>query len=227
MKYLKSKKLYIQVYDELKDYIVKNNLKPGDKLPTEMELTEAFGVSRNVLREAIKTLEIIGVLTSRPGVGMIVNSFDSSFLSNCLFLNLVDDGVNIVMQEQEVRKVLEMGFAQQSFDSCTDERIAQLGKIIQQMKNTPESGDFYVLDAKFHHILLENIKNSILMAFIDSAWVCNRYYRSEFDHEDAQLRYDKHMKIVKALEHRNFEEYLEALDFHFSYNYKKLKKEEE
>ena len=68
MRNLKTKKKYFQVYEELKSYIIKNNLKPGDKLPTEMQMSEILGVSRNVLREAIKTFEIIGVLTSKAGV---------------------------------------------------------------------------------------------------------------------------------------------------------------
>ena len=85
MKNLKSPKLYFQVYDALREYIIKNNLKPGDKMPTEAEMTEALGVSRNVLREGIKTLEIIGVLSSKPGVGMIINSFNSNFLSSCIY----------------------------------------------------------------------------------------------------------------------------------------------
>ena len=66
MKNLHAPKLYIQVYDEIKNYIYQNNLKPGDKLPTEMDMCRQLGVSRNVLREAIKALEITGVFTRRP-----------------------------------------------------------------------------------------------------------------------------------------------------------------
>lgn len=69
---LKSEKLYIRVYDEIKEYIFRNNLQPGDKLPTEMELCESLGVSRNVLRESIKALEITGLVRSRPGVGIVI-----------------------------------------------------------------------------------------------------------------------------------------------------------
>ncbi len=60
MKNLKSRRLYLQVYDEIKSYIEKNHLLPGDKLPSEMKMCEMLGVSRNVLREAIKSLEITG-----------------------------------------------------------------------------------------------------------------------------------------------------------------------
>ena len=69
MKNLKSRKLYLQVYDEIKNYIEENHLLPGDKLPSEMKMCEMLGVSRNVLREAIKSLEITGTVSSTPGAG--------------------------------------------------------------------------------------------------------------------------------------------------------------
>ncbi|WP_368273339.1 winged helix-turn-helix domain-containing protein, partial [Enterocloster bolteae] len=47
MKNLKSRRLYLQVYDEIKSYIEKNHLLPGDKLPSEMKMCEMLGVSRN------------------------------------------------------------------------------------------------------------------------------------------------------------------------------------
>lgn len=219
MKNLKSKKLYLQVYEELRRYIVQNNLRPGDKLPTEMEMCETLGVSRNVLREAIKTLEIIGVVTSKPGVGIIVNSFNANFLSNVIFLNLVGEDVDLVSQSQEVRKVLELGFARQSFDTMTDEQIVELEDILRTMQSADNSIDFYTLDADFHKIILRNIKNDVLIAVIDSAWACDRYYRSKFI-DDGALRYDKHKRILDALKKRDFEAFEEALIFHFSFNFK-------
>jgi GntR family transcriptional regulator, transcriptional repressor for pyruvate dehydrogenase complex len=219
MKNLKSKKLYFQVYDELRGYIVKNNLRPGDKLPTEMEMAALLGVSRNVLREAVKTLEIIGVVTSKSGVGMVVNSFNANFLSSCIFLNLIGDDVDLVMQSQEVRKVLEMGFARQSFDTITPEQLAELEIILQKMLQTDSVTNFYELDAEFHKILLRNIKNEVLIAFIDSAWACDKYYRSKFIDDDA-LRYKKHHQIFDALQKKDFMAFEAALAFHFSYNFK-------
>lgn len=214
MKNLKTKKLYFQVYDELRHYIIKENLKPGDKLPTENELSERLGVSRNVLREALKTLDIIGVATSRPGIGMTINSFNSDILANCLFLNLVGDGFDIVEQSQEVRQVLEMGFAKKCFDSITDEQLQELEKIVTDMENSVEQ-EMYEMDSKFHETLYKNVKNDVLSAFIKSAW----NYEREFHHiwlADAEVTREKHRKIVAALKNKNFEEYQAAIEFHFT-----------
>ena len=62
----RNEKLYIQAFREIRSYIMKNHLKPGDLLPTEQQLCAQFGVSRNVLREAIKG-EILLVKTSEGG----------------------------------------------------------------------------------------------------------------------------------------------------------------
>ena len=68
----RDEKLYIRVFRELRDHILRNNLKPGDLIPTEKELCEKLGVSRNVLRESIKAMELMGIVSSRPGRGTAV-----------------------------------------------------------------------------------------------------------------------------------------------------------
>ena len=106
MKNLKSRKLYLQVYDEIKDYILQNQMKAGDKLPTEMEMCEELGVSRNVLREAIKSLEITGIVSSKPGVGIIIQEFSTDFLFQSLFYNLTGDSEDLLAQTLAVRRTL-------------------------------------------------------------------------------------------------------------------------
>lgn len=125
----------------------------------------------------------------------------------------------MVSQSQEVRKVLELGFARQSFDTMTDEQIGELEEILETMKIADNNIDFYTLDADFHKIILRNIKNDVLIAVIDSAWACDRYYRSKFI-DDGELRYEKHKNILDALKAKDFQAFEEALVFHFSYNFK-------
>ena len=65
----REEKLYIQAFQEIRSYIIRNELKPGDLLPTEQTLCQNLGVSRNVLREAIKSMELMGMIQSCPGRG--------------------------------------------------------------------------------------------------------------------------------------------------------------
>ena len=68
----------VVVADRLKAWIISNNLKPGDRLPTEQKLSEELGVARHTLREGIKRLSQLGIIGSRTGSGMYVKnvSFD-------------------------------------------------------------------------------------------------------------------------------------------------------
>lgn len=219
MKNLRTKKLYLQVYDELKKYIARETMKPGDKLPTEMELSEKLGVSRNVLREAIKALEIIGVISSKPGVGMVLNNFNSNFLSSCLFLNLIGDGIDIVEQSQEVRKAIEIGFSEKCFNSITPEQIKKLESYLDEMKKEEDVVDFYEIDSQFHKTMYENVHNEVLLAFIDSAWAYEKCYRTRW-HSNHKLTYEKHRRIVRALQEHDYDTFMDALHYHFEYSFK-------
>src|SRR5215204_2317032 len=72
---LKRQNFYEQVIAHLKDYIVANQLRPGDRLPTEAILAEQLGVSRLTVREALKVMESLGVAQSRPGDGTRLRAF--------------------------------------------------------------------------------------------------------------------------------------------------------
>ena len=131
---LKSQKLYIRVYDEIRNYIYKNNLKAGDKLPTEMEMCEMLGVSRNVLREAIKSLEITGIVSSKPGVGIIIRDFNVDYIMSTFINSFADGDLPVEQYIEELRRVLELGFVDKAFESLTEEDIQALGSLVEQKK---------------------------------------------------------------------------------------------
>lgn len=113
---IKSKKLYLRVYDEIREYILQNKLQPGDKLPTEMEMCHQLGVSRNVLREAIKSLEITGIVTSKPGVGIIIRECNMDYIMSSFISNLsVNNDSHMEEYVEELRRILEIGFMDAAF----------------------------------------------------------------------------------------------------------------
>lgn len=219
----KHEKLYLQVYNGIRDYIIKNHLQPGDVLPSEMEMMRMFGVSRNVLREATKALELMNVISSKNGVGKIINHFDIGFISSCMFLNLLGSESELVVQSMDVRRVLELGFSREVFDSIKPENLEKLRQITEEMAVERPFSDFYELDAEFHKVLLSDLHNSVLSAFVDATWACNKYIKDKFIDEDFDIRYKKHRKIVEALEKKDYEEYYKALEYHFTETYMHLK----
>ena len=85
----KAEKLYLETFREICSYIITSGLKSGDMLPTEQAMCERWGVSRNVLREAIKSMELMGMVEACPGRGTVVKDFNLDFIfQNVLFFNM-------------------------------------------------------------------------------------------------------------------------------------------
>ncbi|MEG1943101.1 MAG: GntR family transcriptional regulator [Angelakisella sp.] len=232
MKNLKSMKLYLQVYEELKDYILKNHLVPGDKLPTEMEMCSLLGVSRNVLREAIKSLEISGIVSSRPGVGIIIQEFSTDFLFQSLIFNLTWNNDSLLPQTLAVRRTLELGFTDEAFATIGDEELILLKEQLHIMQSIYEAlskvttdatvfgPQFCEADARFHKTLYSRTENKILSSVIDAVWICDKYYKQRTQPVHIEQTVNKHEKIVTALEHKSLDEFRSAMHYHFDVLYK-------
>ncbi|MBE6911823.1 MAG: FadR family transcriptional regulator [Ruminococcaceae bacterium] len=230
MRNLKSKKLYLQVYDELCNYIQENNLDPGDKLPTEAEMTAMLGVSRNVLREAIKALEITGVITSKPGVGITICKTRSDLMLSSLLsqINAMSDD-RAKSNIEELRCVLEISFCKRAFDTITPEQLSIMEKQVDIMqskakniqKNDEISVDsgFTQADALFHSTLYSGANNILLSAILSLFWSSDTYFKKKMFHDSMEDTVLSHKCILNALKDRNFDEFYNSMLRHFS-NYR-------
>lgn len=228
MKNLRSRKLYLQVYDAIKEYIETNHLSPGDKLPTEMEMCEMLGVSRNALREAIKALEITGVVESKPRVGIVIKEFDSEYFFSNIIYNVSNED-EFHQQVKDLRSVLEVGFAKDSFESLTSKEIELLEGYVKKMQklydqliktNSHVFGiRFAETDASFHKTLFKNIDNKLLKSFISFFWASDLHYRDVTTPESMSLTVLKHEKIYNGLKNQDYDEFLKAMKFHYDIDY--------
>ena len=232
MKNLKNQKLYVQVYEQIKTYILQNKLSAGDKLPTEIQMCQMLNVSRNVLREAIKALEITGVVSSTPGVGITVLEFSPEHLFENLFYSLSKDGQALLNQTLPVRRVLELGFLKESFDSLEESDIDLLfeqlrimekigNEILSENESTVSFGyEFHEADAAFHKILYSRTQNPILTAIIDAVWSCDKFHKASVIPSHFENTIKKHRLIAQALKDRDFNAYCSAMHYHFNVDYK-------
>lgn len=228
MKNLKSRRLYLQVYDEIKSYIEKKHLLPGDKLPSEMKMCEMLGVSRNVLREAIKSLEITGAVHSTPGVGIVIQEFNTDFFLSNLIYSISDED-QLHKEIEELRRVLELGFAKDAFDRMTEKGIALLSEkvvtmeeLFNQIKRSHSSVygvKFAETDAAFHKILFQDVDNRLLKSIIEFFWACDRYYKVKTTHSNMELTVEKHQRICNALKAGSYSDFYDAMQFHFNVGY--------
>ena len=113
-------RLYRQVAEEIKRYILEQGLKKGDALPTEADFAGQLGVSRPTVREALKGLQMVGILTSRKGSGHAVGSLDLLELARQFSFHVQTDGMDFG-ELAETRLFLEVNILPLDPDRATEE----------------------------------------------------------------------------------------------------------
>lgn len=157
-----------QLASQLKALMATRELNPGDRLPSERELAEKFGVSRAILREAIKSLEQQGLLSVQVGRGTFVTSIAPKDLSDSLA-----DSLDIMMRQKEmppslqyffeVRQMLEIESARIAAMNATEEDIARLEQSLGQMRQKIDTDieQFLQADTEFHQYLARATQNPL------------------------------------------------------------------
>src|ERR1700712_4210446 len=128
------------VQDSLKNYILENNLKPGDPLPAETELARQLGISRNSLREAAKALEAVGILETRQGSGLFVREFSFEPLLENMSYGLLFD-LRQLAELLQVRKILESGLINDAIQKMSEEQLMKLHDLLDKMRIKAELGN--------------------------------------------------------------------------------------
>jgi GntR family transcriptional regulator, transcriptional repressor for pyruvate dehydrogenase complex len=147
------------------DYIKTNRLVTGDKMPTEVELSAAFGVSTRSVREALVTLKTMGVVEARQGVGWHIGKFDLATNIPIVLGPLLQhfNEANI-LEVFEARLCVEPFVAGLAAKKITHDRLEQLNQALEVMrKNAGVNGDdFRAADRKFHDIVTNTSGNHVL-----------------------------------------------------------------
>lgn len=150
------------VFEQLIGNIVNGTWKAGDRLPTERDLCQQFGVARTSLREALKAMELVGMLNSRVGDGTFVCP-RSEFLSRPMLWALMDLEKAELHDVMDARLILEAGSAGLAAERATRDQIDQMAGAIQAMRDCI-ARDEPVLDADlaFHLAISAAAANPLL-----------------------------------------------------------------
>ena len=157
-------RLVDRVVDEIQKLIVNGQLEPGMKLPSERELVEELGVSRTVVREAVRILMTKGLLEPKPGVGTLVRHVTRDQISEPLNLlvQIRDGGVSFEHLHQ-ARSILEVEIAGLAALQATEADIATLKQIMVEMEANQSNMDIFAAsDADFHQALAGATHNPLL-----------------------------------------------------------------
>src|SRR5258706_7612681 len=153
----REQRLYERVVEKVLELISSGAWKPGYRLPPERELSEAFGVSRTVVREAIKALEARGVLESATGSGVSVRRADFNMVSRSLQTYMqLSNQADFEIRLNEVRRVIEVEIVALAAERATPEQRAELRRICQQMQTRGSTAQKMAeLDFRLHVTLAE------------------------------------------------------------------------
>jgi len=160
-------KLFKKVAEQIERSIVEHELKPGDMLPPERVMTQQFGVSRTVIREAIKALELQGSVEVQHGRGAIVSGASATNVSDSL-VRYVRIQESSVWALHELRTILEIEIAALAAERCTEEDIQEIDAIIKRMSAKTHSPTEYVeLDLDFHRAIVNAAHNPLFPLVLD------------------------------------------------------------
>ena len=205
----KSEKTYERVIKYVKDEIWRGNLKRGERLPSERDLAEMLGVSRNSVREAMRTLSLMGFISSVHGGGNFISCDLEQNLSETLQMMMLMGETNF-LQVSQLRRGLE---------SETAHQFRQLCRLTGRDEPDPEKGSLY--DQKFHTLLCEASGNkliyAIFMAMLSTIndFISTMYARIVQDDEQAEQLYLSHEKLVDALKRNDGDDAVRAIHEHF------------
>ena len=123
-----------QVMEQIAYWITSNELKPGDKLPNERVLAEEFGVNRGRVREALRALALIGLITIKPGEGSFVSERESPIPAETIVWMYYNE-INNLEDVYAARRLIESEVYFESSQHMTDDDISVLDGILNKLKS--------------------------------------------------------------------------------------------
>lgn len=221
---LPRRKIRDVVIDRIKSYIVAEGLTPGDRLPTETALADRFGVSRLSLREATKTLEFLGIVESKTGVGLTVGTLDVTRVTGHLGFHPALHTAS-PLQLIETRIVIETGaLPYTARRMAKDPEIYQsLQQLVDRFRETTELSAWIELDIEFHHALLDASGLSPLVAFGDLLQVFFARFRESVRKADWKPGIASHQRMIDGLRKQDVAGVTEELRLHIESHKARMK----
>ncbi len=154
--------LTASAFEQLISYVVNGSWRAGDRIPPERELCQQLGIARTSLREALKAMELIGMLDSRVGDGTFVCP-RSEFLSRPLLWAFTGTDHEELRDIMEAREFLERDLAGLAAERATEEEIEVIGQAVKQMRECVSKGESILeQDMAFHLAIARGAHNEVL-----------------------------------------------------------------
>jgi DNA-binding FadR family transcriptional regulator len=210
--------LHREVAEVLCERILSGEFPEKSLLPTERALCEEMGVSRTVVREAVKFLESRGLVRVERGRGMIVQEPQSGPVSETLKLALRRHE-HVIEHLMEVRKMLEVGMAALAAERRTEQNLEAMRECLSVMRAKPGEPEGYVdADVQFHAEILKAAQNPVLLVLFEPVEELLRKSRKESfsGPRMVKLRTAQHEEVYERIAAGDPEGAKEAMSRHLS-----------
>ncbi len=209
-KTLERKRFSDEVAEQIKQHIINKQLKPGEKLASERELALEFGVSRPVIREALKILEYVGFLEVIPGStgGSVVRKANPQLVSGTMEV-MFQLGTLEIKELLEARRIVEKETARFAAIRATTEDLARIEQTISYMQiniNDPDvKTKFLEANDSFHTAVARAAKNQILLLNVNSLRqaVFNLIEKHNPGYKSINSALNYHQQIFEAIKARD------------------------
>jgi len=204
---VRKERRYEQVAEQIQRLIAEGTLKPGDRLPPERELAIRFGVARSSIRDAVRTLEVMGILEPRQGTGTVVRDLSAESLVVPLASVLVRKR-ELVAELIDVRRMLEPALAARAAKNASVEEIAELDDILRRQGAKVRRGEPTIEeDSEFHYAIGRAARNSVLLKVLDVLMDLLRESRTRSLQAPgrAERSYAGHQRVLRAIKRRDAE----------------------
>jgi GntR family transcriptional repressor for pyruvate dehydrogenase complex len=214
------RRLSDDVIGQLKTLLVERNLKPGDKLPPERDLSGLFQVGRPSIREALRTLDILGFVDIRPGDGVYVQDpLGGSFLKS------IQESLEILTQLEpktfveifEVRMILEAKTASMAAQYAGPEDLAFLQKAFRELEDhLTDPNSYSEKDWEFHKAIARCSHNNVLFHLINHCSALIKLTSKRFVEVPniTAVFHPDHRAIFRAIQNRSEKKAVQAMTEH-------------
>lgn len=208
----------------LREYLKKKAFKPGDALPKELELAGALDVSRNVVREALSRLRMLGMIETKKKRGMILAEPDVLGGFERVMDPLILDQKTL-KDLFELRLVLEMGLADIIYARMTDQDLKELEQIVKKEANKVQIPFKVKYEIAFHGKLYQMSGNDTLTRFQKMLFPVFEYVVAEEANLNGEAKVGKvtHNDLLQLLKTGNAEDFRQGMKAHLSPHFERIR----
>ncbi|HEY8804550.1 MAG TPA: FadR/GntR family transcriptional regulator [Clostridium sp.] len=221
---IKNTKVYEQVIDQIRSMIDKGTLKKGDRLPSERNLVEQLEVSRASIREALRALEVIGLIECRQGEGSYIKASFQDNLFEPLSIMFMLEGSN---QEEiwELRKILEVEAAGLAAKRITSGQLKELREITERFMNSEgeEEAITAEIDKEFHYKIAECSGNVLIFNILRTVAILVDHFIKDarklilMHQGNKEILFSQHNEIYLSIEKHGSADARQAMRIHLDF----------